>query len=54
MSGIEHDSQSRAAVNSIFLQKPVDVHHLLNTFRELRGRLTRDQFRSNRSRSVSY
>ena len=35
MSGTEHDSKSRAAANSIFLQKPVDVHHLLNTFREL-------------------
>ena len=35
MSGVENDSQSRAAVNSIFLQKPVDVHLLLNTFREL-------------------
>jgi CheY-like chemotaxis protein len=35
MSGVERDSRSRAAVNSIFLQKPVDVHRLLNTFREL-------------------
>ncbi|HEX2727677.1 MAG TPA: response regulator [Beijerinckiaceae bacterium] len=35
MSGVERDSQSRAAVNSIFLQKPVDVHHLLRTFQEL-------------------
>ena len=35
MSGVERDSQSRAVANSIFLQKPVDVHHLLTTFREL-------------------
>jgi CheY-like chemotaxis protein len=35
MSGIEEDSHSRTAVNSIFLQKPVDVHQLLETFRRL-------------------
>jgi DNA-binding NtrC family response regulator len=35
MSGVEKDSLSRTAVNSIFLQKPVDVHQLLETFRRL-------------------
>jgi DNA-binding NtrC family response regulator len=37
MSGVEQDSRSRAATNSIFLQKPVDVHQLLRMFRELAG-----------------
>ncbi|HEY7383870.1 MAG TPA: response regulator [Beijerinckiaceae bacterium] len=35
MSGVEEDSQARAASNSIFLRKPVDPHELVRTFKSL-------------------
>jgi CheY-like chemotaxis protein len=42
MSGVEEDSRSRTAVNSIFLRKPVDVHELLMTFRHLTGHVAQE------------
>jgi CheY-like chemotaxis protein len=37
MSGVEQDSRSRTARNSIFLRKPVDVHDLIGIFKRLTG-----------------